>query len=440
MKRANSRRIAVILIAIMGLITIIYAVFSVPQKGLTVPINSADVNMDGIELYSATSNADESIITDFAGNKFILKEIEPSGYSIYTYDTGDFIEGSFVGNSPYYNYNKKQLYYLGPGFYYYREGNTVYNIMTQSVESYNTYNGKDFVLNRNLPEQYMSSTPDFNKTYTDTSGYTVINNDFYFRNLTKMPSNNGGSCGVVGLSMLLGYLDLFGNPNIIGSDNYNANPTKSINLSFETDNKKISEKMKIQNLKDMPGTNDSLHQLIFDNYMHTILNIQSEDGYPMAATELEMTFADYKKEQLSSSLSKQIKQTSGALFYTHATPKKLINSGTPCLIITTKADHEYVTNSKNNRNTKGKLYHVMMAYGYSGDKFLVNMGWQSSGSAQTIISNATIHSYYTLEYTGGHVHSYRIKGQTLEFLTIKSRTYYACACGSVIDESGNTIN
>lgn len=439
MKRANSRRIAVILIAIMGLITIIYAVFSVPQKGLTVPINSADVNMDGIELYSATSNADESIITDFAGNKFILKEIEPSGYSIYTYDTGDFIEGSFVGNSPYYNYNKKQLYYLGPGFYYYREGNTVNNIMTQSVESYNTYVGKDFVLNHDVPEQYMSSTPDSSKTYTDTSGYTVINNDFYFRNLTKMPTNSKKTCGLVGLSMLLGYLDLFGNPNIIGSDSYNANPSKTINLSLETDNKKISEKMKIQNLKDMPGTNDAFQDLLFDKYMHTILGLEGKGGYPMAATELEMTFADYKKEQLSSSLSKQLKQTSGALFYTHATPKKLINSGTPCLIITTKGDYEKIARTAKSKLDE-KLYHVMMAYGYSGDKFLVNMGWQSSGSAQTIISNATIHSYYTLEYTGGHVHSYRIKGQTLEFLTIKSRTYYACACGSVIDESGNTIN
>lgn len=138
---------------------------------------------------------------------------------------------------------------------------------------------------------------------------------------------------------------------------------------------------------------------------------------------------------MSSSLQSNLKQTSGALFNTHATPKKIINGGAPCLIITTNADYS----KSGTRSAGDKLYHVMMAYGYSGDKFLVNMGWASSDSTQTIVSNATIHSYYTLEYTGDHVHSFRIKGKTLKLGSIASREYMSCACGQVLDINGGII-
>lgn len=103
-----------------------------------------------------------------------------------------------------------------------------------------------------------------------------------------MPINSKGTCGLVGLSMLLGYLDVFGNPNIISGDNYNGD-INEINLFFENNNSVIADKMNIRNLIDMPGTNEAFQNLLFDNYLHTIMGIKGND-HPMAATELEKTY------------------------------------------------------------------------------------------------------------------------------------------------------
>ena len=69
----------------------------------------------------------EKIIYDFNNNMFKLYELE-KGYAIYSIKENDeeFIEGSYFSNSPYFNIiNEKDIYYLGPGNYYYMNNNII---------------------------------------------------------------------------------------------------------------------------------------------------------------------------------------------------------------------------------------------------------------------------------------------------------------------------
>ena len=77
----------------------------------------------------------EKELKDFLGNLFILYELE-NGYAIYSVEneTKKFIEGSYKSNSIYSTLDKKyDLFYLGPGEYYYQKGEMIFNIRTGEV-------------------------------------------------------------------------------------------------------------------------------------------------------------------------------------------------------------------------------------------------------------------------------------------------------------------
>ena len=56
-------------------------------------------------------------IHDFAGNEYTLVECAPSGYIIYHNESGTFVEGSVVAQSPYLGISGEK-YYGGPNEYY----------------------------------------------------------------------------------------------------------------------------------------------------------------------------------------------------------------------------------------------------------------------------------------------------------------------------------
>lgn len=71
-------------------------------------------SIEDIEEYSKKNKVKEIVIKDFAGNEFILNEIEPMGYTIYTRVSNRFVEGSYVNKSPYHKLiNTEDLFYLG---------------------------------------------------------------------------------------------------------------------------------------------------------------------------------------------------------------------------------------------------------------------------------------------------------------------------------------
>ncbi len=139
--------------------------------------NGAVVKKENIEefLLEGQKVILEKEIFDFSNNKFLLYELSPKGYAIYSVkgEARVFLEGSYDGNSPYYAFTGNDIRYLGIGNYYYINDGKYINIMTgqalnktevpQSYEiDYNAY--YDFENDIELYAEKFPSTPDSNKT------------------------------------------------------------------------------------------------------------------------------------------------------------------------------------------------------------------------------------------------------------------------------------
>lgn len=318
-------------------------------------------------------------IFDFSGNKFLLYELCPAGYAIYSVkeDSSIFIEGSYYTNSPFFGYNIEQVKYLGFGNYLCCENNKYVNLVSGETylqsdlpQSYELGESAYIVEteNNNARTSYPSN-PDPDET-VNLNGFTMIENYQYFAGLYQFPSNTKGTCALVALCIMLGYLD-----------NY-------VDDRFIPDNASYKDQLfKVGN-----GTTNAMHNYLFDECLHTILGLDDETGYPMACTEIKLTMRDYLNNKCGSDFEDEVEYVDGSVFFTHANPKKHINSGSPSIITMTSY---YIENSDDEEKSK---YHTVVAYGYDdNDRFLVHCGWRSGTTtwAKTIVSDATIYSYNT---------------------------------------------
>lgn len=376
------------------------------------------------------------IITDFDGNEFILIEGDNT-YEIYTSDNV-FIEGSYSSNSPYYE-TIGEKYYLGPSNYFTVTDNLVTNIFTNSVASINDFYGYSYNINSIAQTRSSIPTPNPDRTYVDSDGFTVINEANYFRNLTNFPQNWFGECGIIALSELLSYYDTFYNDDFIPNNlTYGAryyvektNETRSSESSdYDLDrieNEPLARTVttsyrntdfySFENWSSMPGTTYAMRDYIFDNYKHTFIGIGWPDGgYPMLDGELKSTLNDYMKSNCNHLIDKT-EFKSGNLMYTHQRPKEYISEGLPTLLVLQSYDSSLGS---------GKS-HVVVSYGYNGDKFLCHFGWWpgSTSSTEVVLNSATIYGYFTIKYNGEHKHSSNVS------MSNGNVTKYICGCGSV---------
>ncbi|MDE7384492.1 MAG: hypothetical protein K2M84_01910 [Anaeroplasmataceae bacterium] len=293
-------------------------------------------------------------------------------------------------------------------------------------------------------------------SHIDENGFTVIKEDKYFRNLSYFPENWFGECGLITLSILLGYLDTFHNDNFIPNDKvYNGRhyvDNDSVDddgdLVYDSVNiisEELTRKVKYPYVEGnsygleswptyaMPGTNYAMRDYLLDNYLHTygiwekpgIKDLKKNRPSPMADEELKKTFKDYISANCSF-LSDDTIIRSGNVFYTHQHPKDYIKSGVPTVLVL--ADY-----TQQSRGILDDDWHDVVAYGYKDDQFLVHMGWWPGYQdfAEIVISSATIYAYFALEYTGEHVHSKNV------FMEKDNVTYYICGCGYKYNNSHN---
>ena len=169
----------------------------------------------------------------------------------------------------------------------------------------------------------------------------------------------------------------------------------------------------------VPGTNQSFHDYLFDNYKVTVAGSVGNwvsGGYPMTCSEIRTTINSYIQANCSS-LSDYIDTSFGVYSsYTNKiNSRQSLANGIPTLLTLTN----YSTTPETNNG-----FHVVLAYGYKDDKFLTNFGWGSE-YRQVVLNSSTVHSYYYLEYTGMHTHS-----QNAYFLN-NNETIYVCGCGHV---------
>lgn len=413
----------------------------------------------GIQIYSADlycefsptkRTIEKKILKDFDGNPFFLYELE-NGYAIYAIENDKeiFIEGSYKSNSIYSTIeNASELFYLGPGKYFYQNQNNVYNIMSGEVHQRDEVHGA-YRLNSTSYEVSLTKQSNTNySSHIDENAFTVVKEDKYFKNLISFPQNWFGECGLVALSILLGYLDTFHNDYFIPNgktysakyyiDNNNVDEDgdeiyDSVIISEEELIKKVEyiyvegETYGLEEWPSlrMPGTNYALRDYLLDNYLHTYgiwdkpgsKNLKKNQPSPMADEELKKTFNDYVNNNCSH-LANSINIRSGNVFFTHQHPKDYIDLGIPTILVL--ANYTY-----SRGDSEKEKWHDVVAYGYKDDKFLVHMGWWPNYQNYTeiVISDATIYGYFAPEYEGTHVHSQNI------YMKNNDEVFWICGCG-----------
>lgn len=389
---------------------------------------------------------DERVVemTDFSSNKFTLYE----GYNYYfIYDVKDnFLEGSYERPSPYVNF-ESNLIYLGPGNYFIRESeDRVYDIRKQTAFSYSDFKGVYYKVPQQ--EEYSRSFAVNNKKakdlrfkrtkqrYTYHNRFTTIQNYQYFRNLELFPFNSRGTCGLVGISMLLGYYDTFYNDDFIpndykffdGSYNYNNPSQKNEKYLIEkTSTNYVSGSWNYYtNWDKMPGTSNSLQQLLFEQYTHYIGKLNN--GYPMNDTHLRDTVSKYITYQ-ANRLAPYINYITGPHnFWTVNQLKDEIRKDNPALLVM----------GKFNRLEKGRdAWHIGLAYGFDDvgwghHDFLMHLGWSpnTKSSAEVIIGRSTIFSHFVLSYNGPHKCSSNV---IMKSPNNSNNLKGNCGCGNVFE-------
>lgn len=320
----------------------------------------------------------EYLITDYSPAAYEVELVTPKG--------NIFIEGSYSNNSIFNDTNYEQYYYGGINQYYAEvEGiwinmltNTKLDEMPTAIMSFNFDNSKI-----NKEDEKESNIMKMSST---VSGFKVINNYEYFKNLTNFPNHvninkvypgtvgtniNPGTCGVVAVSMLLGYYQNYTNWNIIPQSAYrNGN-----------------------------GTNDAFAEYLFKSWIWdgksigaegTIMgayDIVSKDnaGFPMASVENKTLIQKFAKS------NNQTYKHNASSWFPKTNVEKYIDKDVPSIGTTTSY-------KMSESSEKSKSFHNVIIYGYANDKYLCHMGWNPGTSkyAEIILSELALHSYYTI--------------------------------------------
>lgn len=260
-------------------------------------------------------------ISDFSNNTFKLYEFSDKAYAICSNDL-KFIEGSATARSPYYGY-ESNLYYLGPTYYFTVADNKLLHTVLQEKSEIPHYESYDF---NAIVKQYSDTKLDnFYSAKTRSSNQMdhLITYHKYFENYIHTETST--TCGITALSILLGYYDTYINDNFIPDNSYIDGDLYQI-VSLSNFAKWIPSSISV---------NYSFQKLLFDKYMvynESISNIEGVGGYPMADVELKKTMKNYLAAETNIP-SSQITHYSGALFFTHANPRKLLDENIPVILI-----------------------------------------------------------------------------------------------------------
>lgn len=325
-------------------------------------------------------------------NKFILKEHENS-YEIYQKINGTlyFSESSNYANSPYFNIKSDDLYYLGPGNYFYKKNNLFYNIKTNEVFENLNYT---YSLNLNNNENEIELT-----SYTDVE----IKNSNFLRNMKYVPSNENGDCGMVAISILLSYFDTFYDDRFLQDYTF-VRP--SINLTPTS----------LSSWSNSPYVTTRYKNILKTNYGHRI-NIT--DQYPMADKEIYDTIYSYLNDINDTSLLNLITLDHNSTFSLNIKNriKNHINNNEPAIL--TLLSYDPIDDMNSNAAHK---YHDVITYGYGDNYFLCHMGYQNDAAIK-ISTSSSIYSYCAMSYNGNHA----IHSKNFIYNNGETENYY-CGC------------
>lgn len=388
------------------------------------------------------------------GKKYTLYEAD-NGYAIYERGADDkesFAEGSYSSHSVYFHhFNEKAdndyFYYLGAGDYFIGNSAKIRDLCTQEVLNTSWVH----------PAERIEESNPFNaQTKSDTiktdDALRLIANHQYFRRLSYFPMNWWSECGIVALSMYLGYLNTFNNGGfILDKIIYNSSTYPLLNTLQDTGLSSIakfsSEQKYDQNHPTtiqeplwqpatvsksdwkcwdlMPGTTFAMHDYLFDKYKHTFWNIGSYDkGFPMMDEEIKLTFRDYVNANCDSTVRDHYEIASGNHWYVDERIREAINDNWP--VIGVMKSYTYANASLPKSSNKDNKYHDVIMYGHQGENFLCHFGWDPNSLrySSVMVHHPNNYGYFYVRYKGQHVHSKAARNKALN--------HWVCSCGEIL--------
>lgn len=171
-------------------------------------------------------------IKDFAGNAYILLEIDPIGYAIFEKTTGNIIEASSSSVSPYYNIDGELVYGGMKNYYHKSTKQTRSNELSYKnclTDEMLNSDEKEFLTleNQKLNENIINDSTKQIETRAVTKSYYVPYADFFSRmencgyTSVNINGEEKGICGYIALGMLLTYRHYANNnENWISEDQY----------------------------------------------------------------------------------------------------------------------------------------------------------------------------------------------------------------------------
>lgn len=328
-----------------------------------------------------TDNYEYYLINNFKDiNRYFLVEGN-NCYLIYDRSLSEYIEFSRTSNSIYFGIESEKIY-LGPGYYFYRDGNNVIDLLTEEIlttEQIHYYTSlenvftNNFQANKNLYIEDNITTFDVRSSELPSSKY--INNSFYFENLSENIGDNdannySGSCGYVALEMILSYYDTFLNDNII-SDSYDVEVSKSFSSYND---------ISLVSFPESPGVDNNFHGYFIQ---FGINNGYSEvNDNSTYANDMDSLMSDYFEFMGLSVTTDETSLIENKINFC----KTAINSNYPVLVSIRGTDTAIDPRD---------LSHAVVAYGYDETGIYVHFGWRNSPLVNVNINNYTIaHSVY----------------------------------------------
>lgn len=382
-----------------------------------------------INSYVITARHD---MTDFAGNEYILFQYMANPISGYVvmfvnpdkpeddcYDFVELVEGEM---SPFVYFNTNNITgdkkYAGPGNYFIQSGNIIYpltgNTFTIDDPIYNMY----YQISLNLGNSLRLEEEPMNE-----DGYTYIDDYQYFMNLKNhngyvIPHNNEGTCGFNALAILLGYYNIYEDPNLLSANSGFMEAVKDTVLTMQDfDLNTIS----IDNIRPIPTVSDhlvtTLTEYIYPQYQQKTGKIFG--GYPsdgfMLANVLDQFFDDYLTPQ-----EREKYEFSGSL-YTSYFVKNEIDNNRP-VILSMLVYYMYNYDANGNLLSEQLCFgHNVIAYGYKNNVFRV---FDVNSNGYKSISKYLLGDCMVLQYNGTHTHT--------DYMRFYNRGSYGtfCPCGA----------
>lgn len=408
------------IVVIFAMVVIVLAFAFAPLKQTIAEVDENDSIEDFIDAFSVPGDIEATkTLTDFAGNEFLLYEIDSEAYTIYSIgETQRFIEGSDRGYSPIHNYLSEEIYYLGPFTYLVKDGDELVDVLDGTAYAYSDMAGATYDYEQ-VVDRYKENVVDepaiSPMSYYD-SGYTYVDNAQYFENIISYPPNTNNSCGLTALSILLGYYDTYVNDGFL-ADQYIVKDTTKTTSRLDD----------IPSIEIAPGVNYAFGELLFNEYMHyneelayVLEGLGYGISYPMANFELRDTMKDYLENETT--LANSVEHLQGSIIQTHANPRSYIVQDMPTILVL--SDYNYQTDDGE--------WHTVVAYGFNSqtDTFIANYGWGSYRN-RVILDEYTCYAYYALDASAvPHVHS---KNATVRHNILGLESLYAlydlCGCG-----------